>query len=113
MLTNTASGMLSPIGHRSTPTAAQVGSGRLMLLFVCFAIMWLGIQAGRRRLRWSVVASLLVVGCVVGIAACGGGSSSVTPPPPPPPTVTNQTVVIIATDGAGRTHSNYILLTVQ
>jgi Ca2+/H+ antiporter len=81
-----------------------------MLLFVCFAIMWLGIQAGRRRLRWSVVASLLVVGCVVGIAACGGGSSHTTPPVNP--TVTNQTVVVIATDGT-KTHSTYFLLTVQ
>jgi subtilase family serine protease len=111
MLTNTASGMLSPIGHRSTPTAAQVGSGRLMLLLACFAIMWLGIQAGRRRLRWSVVASLLLVGSLLGIAACGGSSSHSTPPPPPP-TVTNQTVVVIATDGT-KTHSTYLLLTVQ
>jgi subtilase family serine protease len=109
MLTNTASGMLSPMGHRIAPPA-QVGSGRLMLLFVCFAIMWLGIQAGRRRLRWSVVASLLLVGCVVGIAACGGGGGGTTPPINP--TVANQTVVVIATDGT-KTHSTYFLLTVQ
>ena len=111
VLTNTASGMLTPMGHRSTPTAAQVGSGRLMLLFVGFAIMWLGIQAGRRKLRWSVVASLLLVGSLLGIAACGGSSSHSTPPPPPP-TVANQTVVVIATDGT-KTHSTYLLLTVQ
>jgi hypothetical protein len=111
MLTNTASGMLSPIGHRSVPTAAQVGSGRWMLLFVGFAIMWLGIQAGRRKFRWSVVASLLLVGTLFGIAACGGSSSHTTPPPPPP-TVTNQTVVVVATDGT-KTHSTYFLLTVQ
>jgi subtilase family serine protease len=111
MLTNTASGMLSPIGHRITPPAL-VGSGRLMLLFLCFATLWLGIQAGRRRLRWSVVASLLLVGSLLGIAACGGGGGG-GGTHPINPTVTNQTVVIIATDGAGRTHSNYILLTVQ
>ncbi len=110
MLTNTASGMLSPIGHRITPPA-QVGSARLMLLLVCLATLWLGIQAGRRRLRWSVVASLLLVGSLLGIAACGGGGGGGTKPITP--SVTNQTVVIIATDGAGRTHSNYILLTVQ
>jgi subtilase family serine protease len=108
MLTNTSSGMLTPMGHRITPPAL-VGSGRLMLLFVCFAIMWFGIQAGRRRLRWSVVASLLLVGSLLAIAACGGGGGGtkiVTP------TVTNQTVVVIATDGT-KTHSTYFLLTVQ
>jgi subtilase family serine protease len=110
MLTNAGSGMLSPIGHRITPPAL-VGYGRLMLLFVCFATLWLGIQAGRRRLRWSVVASLLLVGSLLGIAACGGGGGGGTKPVTP--AVTNQTVVIIATDGVGRTHSNYILLTVQ
>jgi subtilase family serine protease len=115
MLTNTGSGMLSPTGQRSTPAARQVGSGRLMLLFVCFAIMWVGIQAGGRRLRWSVAASLLLVGTLLSIAACGGSGSSSgggggggggsT-------AVTNQTVVVIATDGT-KTHSTYFLLTVQ
>ena len=81
-----------------------------MLLFLSFAILWLGIQAGRRRLRWSVVASLLLVGGLLGIAACGGGSSSM--PPPPPPTATNQSVVITATDGTN-THSIYFLVNVQ
>ena len=109
-LTNTGSGMLTPAGRQNMP-GSQVSTGRFMLLFSCFAILWLGIQAGRRRLRWSVVASLLVVGCLFGIAACGGGSSMVTPPPPPP-TVTNRTVVITATDGTN-THSIYFLLTVQ
>jgi len=111
MLMNTANGMLSPMGHRTNPTADQPGSGRWMLLFVGFAIMWLGIQARRRKLRWSVVASLLLVGSLLGIAACGGGSGGGTTPPPPP-AVTNQTVVITATDGT-RTHSTYLLLTVQ
>jgi subtilase family serine protease len=63
-VTNTASGMLVPIGQQDAP-AARAGAGRVMLLFVCFAIFWLAIQAGRRRLRWSVAASLLVFGCVV------------------------------------------------
>jgi hypothetical protein len=107
---NTSSGMLVPASHQNT-SRSQAGTGRLILLFSCFAILWLGIQAGRRRLRWSVVASLLVVGCLVGIAACGGGSSMVTPPPPPP-NKSNQTVVITATDGTN-THSIYFLLTVQ
>jgi subtilase family serine protease len=110
MVTNTGSGMLVPMGHQATP-AARAGAGRVMLLFLCFAMLWLGIQAGRRRLRWSVVAGLLVVGCLVSIAACGGGSSS-TVTPPPPPNVSNQTVVITATDGT-HTHSVYFLLTVQ
>jgi subtilase family serine protease len=111
MLMNTATGMLSPVDHRRTPATAQLGSGRVMVLFVSFATLWLGIQARRRRLRWSAVASLLLVGSLLGIAACGGGGSSSTPPPPPP-TVTNQTVVITATDGT-KTHSIYLLLTVQ
>ncbi len=110
-VTNTGSGMLVPTGHRGTP-AARAGASRLMLLFVCFAIMWLGIQAGRRRLRWSVVASLLLVGSLLGIAACGGGSSGGGTTPPINPTVTNQTVVI-TTNGSGNTHSTYFLLTVQ
>jgi hypothetical protein len=83
-----------------------------MLLFVSLAIMWLGIQARRRRLRWSLVASLLLVGSLLGIAACGGGGSGGGTTPPPPPAVTNQTVVITATDGT-KTHSTYLLLTVQ
>jgi subtilase family serine protease len=107
---NTGSGMLVPASHQNT-SGSQAGASRLILLFSCFAILWLGIQAGRRKLRWSVVASLLVVGCLVGIAACGGGSSMVTPPPPPP-NASNQTVVITATDGTN-THSIYFLLTVQ
>jgi hypothetical protein len=111
-LTNTGGGMLVPAGRQNTP-ATRAGAGRLMLLFLCFALLWLGIQAGRRRLRWSVVASLLVVGCLMGIAACGGGSSSsVSPPPPPPPTASNQSVVVTATDGTN-THSIYFLLNVQ
>ncbi len=107
-VTNMSSGMLAPI-KPGTPDA-RTGAGRLMLLFLSFAILWLGIQAGRRRLRWSVVASLLLVGGLLGIAACGGGSSST--PPPPPPTATNQSVVITATDGTN-THSIYFLLNVQ
>jgi subtilase family serine protease len=70
-----ASGMLAPIGHQSAPRT-RAGAGRMMLLFLCFAILWLGIQAGRRRLRWSAVASLLVLGCLIAVAACGGSSSS-------------------------------------
>jgi hypothetical protein len=109
-VTNTGSGMLSPANRQSTP-GSQVSAGRLILLFSCFAVLWLGIQAARRRLRWSVVASLLVVGCLFGIAACGGGGSGgggthITP------AVTNQTVVITATDGTN-THSIYFLFTVQ
>lgn len=112
MLTNTGSGMLAPTG-RQDMAVTRAGAGRLMLLFLCFAILWLGIQAARRRLRWSVVASLVLLGCFVGLAACGGGSSSsVVPPPPPPPTASNQSVVITATDGTN-THSIYFLLNVQ
>jgi subtilase family serine protease len=114
MVTNTGSGMLAPIGHQSAPTA-RAGAGRMMLLYLCLAILWLGIQAGRRRLRWGVVASLVVIGCLIGVAACGGSSSSSSGGGGGgggTSAVTNQTVVITATDGTN-THSIYFLLTVQ
>jgi subtilase family serine protease len=113
-VTNMGSGMLVPTGRQSTP-AARVGAGRVILLFLCLAILWLAIQAGRRRLRWSVVAGLVVVGCLLGIAACGGSSSSGGGGGGGGGggnAVTNQTVVITATDGTN-THSIYFLLTVQ
>jgi subtilase family serine protease len=116
MLTNTVSGMLVPTSQQGAPTA-RAGAGKMMLLFLCLAILWLGIPASKRKLRWAVVSSLLLVGCLLGIAACGGGSSSSSSggggTPPVNPAVSNQTVVITATDGTGRTHSNYLLLTVQ
>jgi subtilase family serine protease len=108
-VTNTGSGMLVPASRQNS--SGSPAGGRLILLFSCFATLWLGIQAGRRRLRWSVVASLLVVGCLFGIAACGGGGGG-GGSHPVNPTATNQTVVITASDGTN-THSIYFLLTVQ
>jgi hypothetical protein len=82
-----------------------------MQVFLSFAILWLGIQASRRKLCWNTVASLLAVGCLLGIAACGGGGGGGGGNPGTPVT-TNQSVVITASDGTN-THSIYLLLTVN
>jgi subtilase family serine protease len=74
-ISTTAAAMLAPVGHQSTP-AARAAAGRLMLSLVGFAILWLAIQARRRKLRWSVVAGFLIVACLIGVASCGGSSSS-------------------------------------
>jgi len=74
-ISTSAAGMLAPMSHQ-VPPAARTGGGRLPLLFLCFAVLWLAVQAGRRKLRWSVVAGLSLTACLIGIAACGGGSSS-------------------------------------
>ena len=107
----TAKSKLVPMSHHVTP-GAQVGAARLMQVFLSFAILWLGIQASRRKLRWNTGASLLTVGCLLGIAACGGGGGGGGGGNPGTPLTTNQNVVITATDGTN-THSIYLLLTVN
>jgi subtilase family serine protease len=109
-ITTTAKSKLVPMSHHLTPVA-QVGAARLMQVFLSFAILWLGIQASRRKLCWNTVASLLAVGCLLGIAACGGGGGGGGGNPGTPVT-TNQSVVITASDGTN-THSIYLLLTVN
>jgi hypothetical protein len=79
-----------------------------MLLFVCFAIMWLTIQAGRRKLRWSVVAGFLVAACLIGVASCGGGSSSGGGGGGGNP----QTVTVTGSDGTN-THSTTFTVTID
>jgi hypothetical protein len=74
-ISTTAAAMLAPVGHQSTP-AARAAAGRLMLSLIGFAILWLAIQARRRKLRWSVVAGFLIVACLIGVASCGGSSSN-------------------------------------
>jgi subtilase family serine protease len=108
-ISTTASAMLAPVGHQSTP-AVRAAAGRLMLSLLGFAILWLAIQAGRRRLRWSVVAGFLVAACLVGVISCGGGSSSGggggggNPVP--------QTVTVTVSDGTN-THSTTFTLTID
>jgi subtilase family serine protease len=109
-ITTTAKTKLVPMSRRVTPVA-QVGAARLMQVFLSFAILWLAIQASRRKLRWNTVASLFAVGCLLGIAACGGGGGGGGGNPGTPVT-TNQSVVITASDGTN-THSIYLLLTVN
>jgi subtilase family serine protease len=106
-LTISTAAMMVPMGHQSTP-AAGAGARRLMLLFVCFAIMWLTIQAGRRKLRWSVVAGFLVAACLIGVASCGGGSSSGGGGGGGNP----QTVTVTGSDGTN-THSTTFTVTID
>jgi subtilase family serine protease len=106
---STTAAMLVPVSHQSTP-AARAAAGRLMLYLFGFAILWLAIQAGRRKLRWSVVAGFLIVACLIGVASCGGSSSSsggggTTPPVP-------STVTVTGTDGTN-THSVSFTLTID
>jgi subtilase family serine protease len=105
-ISTTASAMLAPVGHQSTP-AARAASERLMLFLFGFAILWLAIQAGRRKLRWSVVAGFLVAACLIGVASCGGGSSSGGGGGGNP-----QTVTVTGSDGTN-THSTTFTVTID
>jgi subtilase family serine protease len=105
-ISTTASAMLAPVGHQSTP-AARAAAGRLILSLFGFAILWLAIQAGRRKLRWSVVAGFLVAACLIGVASCGGGSSSGGGGNP-----VSQTVTVTGSDGTN-THSTTFTLTID
>jgi len=104
IVTNSGSGMLVRAGYQGTP-AVRAGIGRLMLLYLCFGVLWVAIQGGRHRLRWSALAGLLVVGCLIGVAACGGSGSSGGNPVP-------HTVVVTGSDGTD-THTTSFTLTVD
>jgi subtilase family serine protease len=110
--TTAATSSQLPMGQRGTPIAHPGGGARALQIFVIFAILFLATQASMRRLRWSTLAGLLVVGCLLGIVACGGGGSGGGGTNPGTPATTNQTIVVTATDGTN-THSTYFLLTVQ
>ncbi len=64
------------------------------------------------RRRWSTLLSLLAIGFLITIPACGGGSS--TPPPPPDPGTPkgNYNIIVTATSGS-LSHATSFILTVQ
>jgi subtilase family serine protease len=112
--TTAASSRLLPVGQRGAPIA-QVGGAKAIQILVLVAIFWLAVQASSRRLRWSTLAGLVVVACLLGIVACGGsggGGGGGGGTNPGTPATTNQTVVVTVTDGT-HTHSTYFLLTVN
>jgi subtilase family serine protease len=108
-ISTTASAVLAPVGRQITPVV-RAGTGRLMLPFFGFAILWLAIRAGRRRTRWSVVAGFLIAACLIGVASCGGGSSGGGGGGGGNPV--SQTVTVTASDGTN-THSTTFTLTID
>jgi subtilase family serine protease len=105
-ITTTAASVMTPLGH---PTGLDAGPKAFELCLVSIGMLWMAIQAKRRR--WSSVATAVAVFCLLGAAACGGGGSGggggggTTP-------VQNQPVVITATAGA-TTHTAILSVTVN
>ena len=69
-ITTTAASVMTPLGH---PTRLDAGPKAFELCLVSIGMLWLAIQAKRRR--WGSVATALAVFCLLGAAACGGGGS--------------------------------------
>ncbi len=101
----TAPSVLTPLRH---PTGLNAGPKAFELCLVSIGMLWLAIQAKRRR--WSSVATALAVFCLMGAAACGGGGSSSKTGGTTP--VQNQPVVVTATDGT-TTHTATLSVTVD
>jgi subtilase family serine protease len=103
-ITTTAASVMTPLRH---PTGLNAGPKAFELCLVSIGMLWLAIQAKRRR--WGSVATVLAVFCLLGAAACGGGGSSSGGGTKP---VQNQPVVITATAGT-TTHTATLSVTVN
>ena len=104
-ITTTAASVMTPLGH---PTRLDAGPKAFELCLVSIGMLWLAIQAKRRR--WGSVATALAVFCLLGAAACGGGGSGGSSGGTTP--VQNQPVVITATAGT-TTHTATLSVTVN
>jgi hypothetical protein len=87
---------LVPVGRKIDIGGRRPTAGVLRLMLFGFALFALGIQS-RRRHRWNLAGTALVLALLVVNAACGGGGGGVKNPGTP--MVQNQTITVTATSG--------------